>query len=389
VGGFHMGGKDLKCKKKLMEKVKRFNFNDFAFLTSFCTHVNNCESMYCASLYKPYSFKTFEIHLKINLSEYLFLASKKAIFKQMKHWIEKYLRYLKIEKNASVHTITSYRTDLLQFLKFSSSEQEISPEQVDLASVNRLQIRLWLGALGEDGLARNTIARKVASIRSFFKYAYTRGAIIKNPAHLLIVPKAEKRLPKTVQVEEIRRMMELAGGDEPEKIQDRAILELFYSTGMRLSELTELNTDHVNISGRQILVHGKGNKQRIIPLGEEALKACKKHLKSRKELFSSKTDDDAKRALFLAPGGQRIYPRRVQLLVKGYLMKTSEVTQKSPHVLRHSFATHMLDAGADIRIIKEFLGHANLSATQIYTHTSVERLKQVYNKAHPRAENKS
>lgn len=304
----------------------------------------------------------------------------------MKEWIDKYLQYLKIEKNSSPHTIVSYQTDLEQFLSFTSQSSELSIEEIDISSINRLQIRLWLGFLSEEGLARNSIARKVASVRSFFKYAYTRGAITKNPAHLLIVPKAEKRLPKTVQKEDIRRLMELANGDEPVQIQDRAMLELFYSTGMRLSELTELNVDHINFQGKQVLVTGKGNKQRIIPLGKEALDALDAHLKSRSQLYGKKTDLDAKKALFLAAGGQRIYSRRVQTIVKSYLMKASEVSQKSPHVLRHSFATHMLDAGADIRIIKEFLGHANLSATQIYTHTSVDRLKKVYSKAHPRAE---
>lgn len=306
----------------------------------------------------------------------------------MKEWIDKYLRYLKIEKNSSKHTIISYRTDLHQFLSFTASTSEVDPEMVDITSINRLQIRLWLGVLSEDGMARNTIARKVASVRSFFKYAFTRGAIIKNPAHLLIVPKAEKRLPKTVQKEDIQRMMELANGEAPKDLQDRAILELFYSTGMRLSELTELNSDHIDFKSRQVIVTGKGNKQRIIPLGDEALRACKLHLNKREELFNKKTDTDARKALFIAPGGQRMYPRQVQRIVNNYLLKTSEVSQKSPHVLRHSFATHMLDAGADIRIIKEFLGHTNLSATQIYTHTSVDRLKQVYSKAHPRAENK-
>ncbi len=304
----------------------------------------------------------------------------------MKEWIDKYLRYLKIEKNSSPHTIVSYQTDLEQFLSFTADSTEVSPKEIDISSINRLQIRLWLGFLSEEGLARNSIARKVASVRSFFKFAYTRGAITKNPAHLLIVPKAEKRLPKTVQKDDIRRMMELADGDEPSQVQDRAVLELFYSTGMRLSELTELNVDHIDFKSKQVLVTGKGNKQRIIPLGKEALNALNTHLKTRAQLYGKKTDIDAKKALFLAAGGQRIYPRRVQTMVKNYLMNASEVSQMSPHVLRHSFATHMLDAGADIRIIKEFLGHANLSATQIYTHTSVDRLKKVYSKAHPRAE---
>lgn len=304
----------------------------------------------------------------------------------MKIWIDKYLRYLEIEKNASSHTITSYRTDLEQFLKFAARQQETVEDQIEIDSVDRLLIRLWLGELNEDGRARNTIARKVAAIRSFFKYAFTRGGIVKNPAHLLIVPKASRRLPKTVQPEDIRRMMDLADGSTPVSAQDRAILELFYSTGMRLSELTELNLPDIHLNRKQVSVTGKGNKQRIIPLGTEALNSCKNHLNQRTKLFDSKTDTDAKKAVFLAPGGQRIYPRHVQRIIETYLKKTSEVTQKSPHVLRHSFATHMLNAGADIRIIKEFLGHANLAATQIYTHTSVDRLKQVYSQAHPRAE---
>lgn len=304
----------------------------------------------------------------------------------MKDLIRKYLRYLAIERNASPHTITSYENDLHQFLLFASEELGSLPDKTDISRVDRLLIRLWLGQLMEDGMSRNTLARKVASVRSFFKYCFKRGAIERNPAHLLIVPKKEHRLPVTVQAEEIARMMDLAEGDEPGERQDHAILELFYSTGMRLSELSELNLGHLSFPQKQVRVLGKGGKERIVPLGEKALGALQKHLKTREELFGVRTDGDARRALFLAPGGQRLYPRRIQIIVKKYLLKTSEVTQKSPHVLRHSFATHMLDAGADIRLIKEFLGHANLSATQIYTHTSIERLKQVYNQAHPRAE---
>lgn len=306
----------------------------------------------------------------------------------MKHWIEKYIKYLRIEKNSSQHTITSYQTDLEQFLSFCSSQFDQPAEEVNIERVDRLTIRLWLGVLSDDGMARSTIARKVASIRSFFKYCFVRGGIQKNPAHLLIVPKKEKKLPQTVQVEEIERMLDLADSDTPEGRQDRAILELFYATGMRLSELTNLNIDQLDLHGKQVTVTGKGNKQRIIPLGNQAIQSCNKHLSTRKELYNKRTDSDAKKALFLAPGGQRMYQRRIQSVVKHYLSRVSEVTQTSPHVLRHSFATHMLDAGADIRVIKEFLGHADLSATQIYTHTSVDRLKKVYSKAHPRAENK-
>ncbi|MEX0769902.1 MAG: tyrosine recombinase XerC [Balneolaceae bacterium] len=305
----------------------------------------------------------------------------------MQTLIHKYLRYLEIERNSSSHTLVSYKKDLTQFLDYCAETVGCEPEEVSLESIERLTIRLWLGELSESGYARSSIARKVASIRSFFKYCFKRGYIEKNPAHLLIVPKKEQRLPKTVQPEEIRQMMDLADGDAPGVIQDRAILELFYSTGIRLSELVQLNISDVNLKLKQVLVQGKGNKQRIAPIGGPALKALERHLETREKLYGKRTDSDARKALFIAGSGHRIYPRIVQKKVKKYLTLASEVTQKSPHVLRHSFATHMLDAGADIRIIKEFLGHTNLSATQIYTHTSVERLKNVYEQAHPRAKN--
>jgi tyrosine recombinase XerC len=306
----------------------------------------------------------------------------------MKELIRKYLKYLKIERNSSEHTITSYQNDLYQLLGFASRYLELDENSLDISKIDRLIIRLWLGELTEEGMARSTIARKVAAVRSFFKYCFKRGYIQKNPAHLLIIPKKEQRLPKTVQTGEINEMMELAGENDPATIQERAILELFYSTGIRLSELTNLNVKDIQLSQKQLTVLGKGSKQRIVPLGEKALKAIKKHLDQRNQLFTSDTNGDMN-ALFLSVGGKRIYPRMVQRIIKKYLLKVSEVTQKSPHTLRHSFATHMLDAGADIRLIKEFLGHANLASTQIYTHTSVERLQRIYSQAHPRAENKS
>lgn len=296
---------------------------------------------------------------------------------------------MKIERNSSEHTITSYQNDLTQLLNFASRHFEQDEESVNITELDRLTIRLWLGELTEGGMARNTIARKVASVRSFFKYCFKRSYISKNPAHLLIIPKKEQRLPKTVQVGEINKMMDLADEDDPSTIQERAILELFYSTGIRLSELTNLNVKDIQIHQKQLVVFGKGSKQRIVPLGEKSLNAIENHLQNRNELFTSDTTSSDKNALFLSVGGKRIYPRMVQRIIKKYLMKVSEVTQKSPHTLRHSFATHMLDAGADIRLIKEFLGHANLASTQIYTHTSVERLQRIYSQAHPRAENKS
>lgn len=303
----------------------------------------------------------------------------------MKILIEKYLKYLRVERNASEHTIISYRNDLESFLDFYMSSENKEAGSVHADDINRLHIRLWLGELSEMDMAKSTIARKVAALRSFFKYSFRRGHIQKNPAHLLVVPKKNTTLPKTATAEDIERMLDSVDTENPRGLQDRAILEMFYGTGMRLSELTGLNLTDIDLKRQQVLVRGKGNKQRIIPMGKTLCNILQDFRKVRPQLYGKRTDQDAKKALFLAASGQRMYNRAVNYLVEKYLKQTSEVTQKSPHVLRHSFATHMLNNGADIRIIKEFLGHANLAATQVYTHTSVERLKNVYEQAHPRA----
>ncbi|MFN1833808.1 tyrosine recombinase XerC [Balneola sp. MJW-20] len=307
------------------------------------------------------------------------------ILKAMKVLIEKYLKYLEIEKNASEHTIIAYNNDLLSFYNHLCENQSDSELPPELESISRLDIRLWLADLSDKDMAKSTISRKVAALRSFFKYCFKRGYIYKNPAHLLVVPKKQKTLPKTATAEDLERMLDNVSTDSVSGIQERTILELFYSTGMRLSELAGLNTADIDLKQSQVKVTGKGNKQRIIPLGEKSKDILRKHLNGREKLFGSKTGPDARKALFLAAHGQRLYQRAIQRIVEKHLKQASEVTQKSPHVLRHSFATHMLDNGADIRIIKEFLGHANLAATQVYTHTSVERLKNVYEQAHPRS----
>jgi tyrosine recombinase XerC len=304
----------------------------------------------------------------------------------MEQAIDKYMRYLTVERNASSHTITSYRNDLEQFYAFCQAHFE--QERPDITQVERITIRLWLGELSELGLAKSSIARKVAAIRSFFKYCFKRGFVEQNPAHLLITPKKDQPLPNTVTVEDMERLMdEIVQGQSADSAQNRAILELFYGTGIRLSELVNLNTENLNLDLNQVKVLGKGAKQRIVPMGERAQEALEQHLQSREQLYGERTNKDAREAVFLAAHGQRIYARAIQRMVKNKLKQASEVTQKSPHVLRHSFATHLLDKGADIRVIKELLGHANLAATQVYTHTSVERLKNVYELAHPRAKN--
>lgn len=304
----------------------------------------------------------------------------------MKKAIKKYLRYLKIERNASMHTITSYQTDLCQFQAFCAEQFGCEEEQIPFHEIDRLLIRLWLGRLSDQNLKKSSIARKVAALRSFFKFAFKRGMIEQNPAHLLIVPKKDKPLPTVTTSEDINRMMDAVDTGSPRGVQTKAILELFYSTGIRLNELVQLNVKDVDLKASQIKVTGKGAKQRIVPVGATAVKAIKNHLETREKLYGARTDADARKALFLAAHGQRMYPRAVQRMVKNYLQKVSEVTQKSPHTLRHSFASHLLDSGADIRVIKELLGHASLASTQVYTHTSTERLKKVYTTAHPRAE---
>lgn len=303
----------------------------------------------------------------------------------MKEAVNKYLRYLKVERNASDHTVTSYQTDLSQFLSFCAAKFDCDKKDVPLREINRLLIRLWLAQLSEDGLKKSTVARKVAGLRSFFNYCFKRGLVDKKPTQLLVVPKKGRQLPKTTGKTDINKMMELPDTDTPSGIQDRAVLELFYGTGIRLNELVELNLTDFDESTRQITVMGKGAKQRIVPVGRQALNAVKAHRATREQLFGPKTDADARKALFLAASGQRIYERAIQRMVKKYLMQVSEVTQKSPHMLRHSFATHLLDEGADIRVIKELLGHASLASTQVYTHTSTEHLKNIYSQAHPRA----
>lgn len=299
----------------------------------------------------------------------------------MKEAIKAYLQYLEIERNASVHTITAYQNDLNQFDTFITGF--IKQSDPDPAKVTRPMLRLWMGQLSEEGLSKSSIARKAASLRSFFRYCYRRGYIQSNPAQHLIIPRREKKLPQTVSEHEIDDIMDLIDITTDEGIRDRAIFELFYGTGIRLRELVAINLADMDIKRRQLRVMGKGSKERIVPFGRQAQEALTAYLGIR-HLFLKPSQPDM--ALFLTAKGKRLYPRAVQRIVQKYLTLASEVSQKSPHVLRHSFATHLLDRGVDIRVIKELLGHANLAATQVYTHTSLDHLRKVYDKAHPRAE---
>ena len=299
----------------------------------------------------------------------------------MKEAIKAYLQYLKIERNASSHTLTAYQNDLKQFEQFIIGFTKQSDP--DLAKITRPMLRLWMGQLSDDGLTKSSIARKTASLRSFFRYCYRRGFVQSNPAQHLIIPRREKKLPQTVSEHEIEDLMNLVDRTTTEGVRDQAILELLYGTGIRLRELVAINLTHIDLRRRQVRVMGKGSKERIVPFGRQAKDALEKYLNVRFRFQATKSSETA---LFLTKKGKRLYPRAVQRIVQRYLMIASEVSQKSPHVLRHSFATHLLDRGVDIRVIKELLGHANLAATQVYTHTSLDHLRKVYDKAHPRAE---
>jgi site-specific recombinase XerC len=293
----------------------------------------------------------------------------------MREPIERFFRYLSIERNVSPHTLSAYQRDLGQCMRFLAKLYETDVDSIDPDTITKSHLRLWMGELSDANLKKTSIARKIAAIRAFFRFTHKRGITQSNPAATLLTPKRERRLPKTIPMKGLNDML-----DGTVDAQSRAIMELFYGTGMRLSELVSLNIHDVDMQKKQVSVMGKGAKQRIIPFGTQAELALASWLKDRAATETS--------ALFLTSKGKRIYPKAVQRMVGAALLPVAEASQKSPHVLRHSFATHLLDRGADIRLIKELLGHANLAATQVYTHNSVEKLKHVYDNAHPRAQRK-
>lgn len=300
----------------------------------------------------------------------------------MQRLTDKYISYLRVERNASPHTLTSYRRDLDDFAEFLKVYDEASLEEP--SRINRYTIRAWMGHMSDNGLSNRTIGRKISCLKSFFKYAFARGHVEQNPALLISVPKSEKRLPDTIQQIDLSELFEEMPDETGWDVQTRAIMELLYATGIRLAELIAINVEDIEHSSDLIRVMGKGSKERYVPFGKKARKAIEEWISHRKSYINSGASDSDRKALFISKSGKRIYPVAVQRLVKKQIARVSEVRKKSPHVLRHSFATHMLNMGADIRVIKELLGHAALTSTQVYTHTSVEHLKKVYEDAHPR-----
>jgi integrase/recombinase XerC len=304
----------------------------------------------------------------------------KGTSKAMEKIVRSYLEYLEIERNYSAHTILSYETDLLALVQF------LRQEGIDSFNhVHKESLRAFIGSLLDEGFSQRSVARKIAAMRSFFKYLRRQKIIEGNPALVLITPKVGKRLPSFLDEESVQQLLSIPDRSTPNGKRDAAILELFYSTGMRLSELINLNVSDLKQEEGLIKVRGKGRKERIVPVGRKALSAINDYLQEKKELSANKHIKMDELPLFEIKECQRMYPQAVGRMVRKYIGVVSEMEKKSPHVLRHSFATHMLNHGADLRAVKELLGHESLSTTQVYTHVSSARMKKVYEDAHPKA----
>ncbi|MBP7216050.1 MAG: tyrosine recombinase XerC [Candidatus Omnitrophica bacterium] len=286
----------------------------------------------------------------------------------MDRYIEKFIRYLEIEKNYSPHTILNYKLDLEDLFTFLAG--------LDLGQVDYLMLRKYLAVLKEKQLGNRSINRRLSTLRSFFKFLVREGLLKTNPVVILSSPKLSRHLPAFMTEEEVTRLIESAIGEDEHGLRDRAILEAFYSTGMRISEIVSLSMDDIDFVSSVVKVMGKGKKERMVPIGDKACLAIRAYLKIRKK---------ETQAIFLNRFGRRLTTRGVRMIVDKYLRMAGIQHHVSPHTLRHSFATHLLNRGADLRSVQELLGHANLSTTQIYTHLTTERLKSVYDKAHPRA----
>jgi tyrosine recombinase XerC len=286
----------------------------------------------------------------------------------MERHIEKFLRYLEIEKNASSHTILNYKLDLQDFRQFLKG--------ADVADVDYLLVRKYLAHLKEKTLTARSIGRKLSSLRSFFRFLVKDNYLKVNPTDAIASPKQEKTLPRFLTEEDVVRLIEAPNVETLKGLRDHAIFETLYSTGIRISELVGLTEDAVDFIGATVKVFGKGKKERLLPIGERALRAIRRYLEKRHV---------SSRRIFLNKSKKPITDRGIRKVMDSYLRSLSLKEHVSPHTMRHSFATHLLNRGADLRSVQELLGHANLSTTQIYTHLTTEKLKSVYDKAHPRA----
>ena len=294
----------------------------------------------------------------------------------MRHFGD-FLQYIKYIKHYSPHTVLSYQKDLEQFFFYSGFDA--GSEE---SAVNAQNIREWMVHLMENGNTARTTNRKISAIKRYFGYLLKEGIINTNPAKRVLTPKMDKKLPVFVSEDHMDNLLDqVEFGDDYIGFRNRVLIETFYNTGMRLSELVNLQIGDVDFSQRTIKVLGKRNKERIIPISPVFYELLQEYINARSEEFPGLKVE----YLFLTSNGKKIYPRLVYRIVHRFLTMVTTVDKKSPHVLRHTFATHMLNKGADLNAIKELLGHANLSATEVYTHNTFEKLKSVYKQAHPRA----
>lgn len=294
----------------------------------------------------------------------------------MQDKIKAFVDYLRFEKNASPHTIDAYRRNLLQFSLFL---REMS---IPFSKIDNMVIRSYLAFLYRKGEKKSTTARKLAAVRSFFQFCLQKKWIKDNPAKAVATPKQEKRVPSFLSEEEMAGLLESPEARKPLDHRDKALLELLYATGLRVSELVGLDLDDVHFEDRLVRVRGKGKKERLVPFGRAALGSLRSYLSQRGRI-AKVTRDEA--AVFLNYRGQRLSVRSVQRIVRLYLQKTALKRDISPHSLRHSFASHLLSRGADLRAIQELLGHASLATTQKYTHLDLKHLLEVHKKTHPRS----
>ena len=305
----------------------------------------------------------------------------------MREHLQSFLEYLRYNRNASAHTVAAYRSDLSQLLTFL--DERAAPRPAVLPDLDHRSIRAFLGELYRRGDASASTARRLAAIRSFGRYLCRTGHLEQDPGAPLQAPRVERRMPAHLDVAAMEELLDAPDAATPLGRRDRAILELFYATGLRLSELVSLDLEQVNLSGRQLRVRGKGGKERILPFNRTATDAIRRYLPDRPLLLAVRREGSAeppaRDALFLNYRGGRLSARSVDRLVRRYVAASSAKLGISPHALRHSFATHLLERGADLRSIQELLGHARISTTQRYTHVNAAQLTRQYKKFHPRA----
>lgn len=294
-----------------------------------------------------------------------------------------FARHLEDERGVSRHTLTAYRAGLERFAIFLSLFQGVGPEALDARSVDTLAVRSFLASLRKEGLSKSSIGRHLSALRTFFTFLLREGRVESNPAKGVATPRTERSLPRTLSVPEAGALMEAPDRGIPLGTRDGAVLELLYATGLRVSELVALDLADIDFSSRQLRTLGKGKKERIVPFGEKAMEALRRYLPTRTVLVARRLAS-RREPLFVNARGLRLTDRSVRRLLDQALLDAGVSRSASPHALRHSFATHLLSAGADLRSIQELLGHASLSTTQKYTHLDAERLIEVYKKSHPR-----